>query len=163
MSHPQQPGRERSKMAGVYEFAQTLTIYGTPILLALIGVFLVLNAFGQSLTIGFRSLAGFLFPLIMASFLYVFNRELLERTGGVSTVIGFFTGFGLGIVLMLVLELTPQGRGVPLAEIVVSGCFSVLVFFSISSSSDKVLTYYYGTLIGLLVYVIARGVPLLTD
>ena len=77
----------------------------------------------------------------MASFLYVFNRELLRRTADVSTVVGFLGGFGMGIILMLVLDMMRRGTGIPVGEIVVSGCFSVLVFSYISSQSDKVFVY----------------------
>ena len=71
---------DRTKLEAIYGFARSLTVYGTPIFLALIGLYLIIQAFSQSFTIGLRSLAGSLFPLVMGSFLYVFNRELLRRT-----------------------------------------------------------------------------------
>lgn len=153
---------DHSKLEAIYDFARSLTVYGTPIFLALIVLYLVIQAFSQGFTTGLRSLAGSLFPLVMASFLYVFNRELLRRTADVSTVVGFLSGFAMGIVLMLVLEVMRRVAGIPLGEIMVSGCFSLLVFSSISSPGDKVFVYYYGTLTGLLVYVIVRGFPLAT-
>ena len=151
---------DRSKLQAIYDFARSLTVYGTPVFLALIGLYLIVQAFSQSFTIGLRSLAGSLFPLVMASFLYVFNRELLRRAADVSTVAGFFSGFAMGVILMSVLEVMRGVTGIPLGEIVVSGCFSMLIFASISSPGDKVFVYYYGTLTGLLVYVIVRGFPI---
>jgi len=151
---------DRTKFKAIYGFARSLTVYGTPIFLALIGLYLIIQAFSQSFTIGLRSLAGSLFPLVMGSFLYVNNRELLRRTAEVSTVVGFLSGFAMGIILMLVLEVMRRATGIPVGEFVVWGCFSVLVFSSISSPGDKVFVYSYGLLSGLLVYVIVRGFPL---
>jgi hypothetical protein len=150
---------ERPRMVAVYDFARFMTFYGTPLLLAAVGLYLNVQAFGRGPATGFRSLAALLFPVVIASFLYVFNRDLLRKLGGVSPAPGFLAGAAMGIVLMLVLELVPRASAVPLAELTVSGCFAVLVFSSVASEGDNVFTYYYGALSGLLLYVIVRGLP----
>lgn len=159
MSYPGPSAPERPTMVAVYDVARFITIYGTPSLLALIGVYLVLQAFGRSPSIGFRSLASLLFPVVIASFLYVFNRELLRGMGGIHPAAGFLIGFGMGVVVMLVLQFVPRPGDIPLAELMVSGCFSVLVFSAVASPGERVFTYYYGALSGLLLYVIVRGFP----
>jgi hypothetical protein len=146
-------------MLAVYDSARFMTLYGTPILLAVVGLYLAAQAFGRGPAAGFRSLAALLFPVVIASFLYVFNRALLRSLGGISPGPGFLAGFAMGVLLMLVLELVPRASAIPLAELTVSGCFSVLVFSSVAAEGDNVFTYYYGTLSGLLLYVIVRGLP----
>jgi hypothetical protein len=159
MSYPGSSDNDRPKMMAVYDVVRFLTIYGTPSLLVLVGLYLVSLAFGRGLASGFRSLASLLFPVVIASFLYVFNRELLRGLAGASAVVGFLIGFVMGVVVMSVLQLVPRSGDVPLAELMTSGCFSVLVFSSVASPEEKVFTYYYGVLSGLLLYVIVRGVP----
>jgi hypothetical protein len=146
-------------MVAVYDSARFMTLHGTPALLAAVGLYLNLQAFSRGSSAGFRSLAALLFPAVIASFLYVFNRALLRSLGGVSPAPGFLAGFAMGVVVMLVLELVPRASAMPLAELTVSGCFSVLVFSSVASEGENVFTYYYGTLSGLLLYVIVRGLP----
>lgn len=160
LSHPEAPEIDRPRMQGFNEVARLITVYGTPILLVLMGSYLVHNAFGRGSYAGLRSFAAVLLPVVVGSFLYVFNRELLQRVGSVSTVIGFFTGFGLGVAVMFVLRVMGRGSAIPLPELLVSGCFSVLVFSSASTRGDKGLAYYYGVMCGLLLYVILLGFPL---
>jgi hypothetical protein len=150
---------ERPRMVAVYDSARFMTLYGTPILLAAVGLYLNVQTFGRGPSAGFRSLAALLFPVVIASFLYVFSRGLLRGLGAVSPAPGFLIGFVMGVLLMLVLEIVPRASAIPLAELTVSACFAVLVFSSVASESDNVFTYYYGTLSGLLLYIIVRGLP----
>jgi hypothetical protein len=159
MSYPTPAHPERPRMVAVYDSARILTLYGTPILLAAVGLYLNTQAFGRGPSAGLRSLAALLFSVVIASCLYVFHRDLLRSLGRVSPAPGFLIGFAMGIVLMVVLELVPRASAIPLAELTVSGCFSVLVFASVASDGDSVFTYYYGALAGLLLYVIVRGLP----
>ena len=145
-------------MVAVYDSARFMTLYGTPILLAAVGLYLNVQTFGRGPAAGFRSLAALLFPVVIASFLYVFSRGLLRGLGAVSPAPGFLIGFVMGVLLML-LEVVPRASAIPLAGLTVSACFAVLVFSSVASESDNVFTYYYGTLSGLLLYVIVRGLP----
>jgi hypothetical protein len=153
------PASDRPKMMAVYDVVRFLTIYGTPSLLVLLGLYLVSQAFGRGIASGFRSLASLLFPVVIASFLYVFNRDLLRSVAAASAAVGFLSGFAMGALVMSALQFVPRSSDFPLAELMASGCFSVLVFSSVASPEEKVFTYYYGALSGLLLYVIVRGVP----
>jgi hypothetical protein len=148
-------------MEGVHETTRFITLYGTPALLGLICFYLVFAAFGRGASSGLRSLASVLLPVVIGSCLYVFKRPALERLASVSTAIGFVGGLGMGLVVMAALRLSGQSVVVPLPELLVSGCFSVLVFSSASGSEDRGLAAYYGVMSGLLVYLVILGVPLM--
>jgi len=49
---------------------------------------------------------------------------------------------------------------VPVNELLLSASFSILVFSYVSLPQNKVLSYYYGTVSGLLIYMIFFGFPL---
>ena len=151
----------QTKMENVYYIARFITVYGTPIFLALIGLYLLVRAYEHGFYIGTRSLASLLFPLVIGSFLYVFKREFLQRLGSVSTQIGFFSSLCMGAIVMVALRFFARTLEIPIAEFMVSGCFSVLVFSTASTEEDIGLSYYYGTMSGILLYIIILGFPLL--
>jgi hypothetical protein len=138
-----------------------IALVGPPLFLALIAVYLVFLAFGDGYSIGVRSLAGILLPVVIGSFLYVFKKELLQRLAAVSTLTGFLGGLILGLLVMAVLRLFAHGTGVPVAEVIVAGCFSVLVFSSAAAVGNRGLSQYYGVMCGILLYVIAFGFPVI--
>ncbi len=74
---------------------------------------------------------------------------------------GFLGGLVMGLLVMAVLRFFAHGAGVPLAEVIVAGCFSVLVFSSAAAIGNKGLSQYYGVMCGILLYVIAFGFPAL--
>ncbi len=147
-------------MEGVHEVARFITVYGTPGCLGLIASYLVFAAFEQSFAAGLRSLAGTLLPVVIASFLYVFRRGALEQVAGLSTFIGFAGGRGMGLLAMGALRFLRHSAALPLPELVVSGCFSVLVFSSAAGQEDRGLAWYYGVMCGLLVYLVFWGLPM---
>ena len=156
---PETSNVNRPMMESVHETARFITLYGTPVLLGLIALYLVFAAFERGISLGLRSLASVLLPLVIGSFLYVFNRTTLQRLASVSTAIGFASGLGMGLVVMAGLRFFGQSAVVPLSELLVSGCFSVLLFSSASGSGGQGLASYYGVMSGLLVYLVVWGVP----
>ncbi len=50
---------------------------------------------------------------------------------------------------------------VPITEVVLSGIFSALVFCYASIRESKVFTYYYGMILGFLIYIVVLGFPVL--
>lgn len=67
----------------------------------------------------------------------------------------------IGLVVMQLLTIAPTG--VPLAELVVSGSFSVLLFSlaAFPEDKDKAMFYYFGMMLGFLSYVVILGFPAL--
>jgi hypothetical protein len=146
-------------MSVVHETVRAIAVYGTLATLVLVALYLVLGAFGRGFAAGLRSLAATLLPLVAASFLYLFRRPALERLAAASTLAALAGGLGLGLLTMVALQFFGGGRSVPLAELVVSGCLSVLVFSSAAGPPDRGLVWYYGVLCGVLAYLVVWGVP----
>jgi hypothetical protein len=146
-------------LEGVYETARFITVYGTPAALGFVALYLVLTAFTVGFTAGLRSLAGVLLPIVIGSFLFVFQRTMLERLAGAATAIAFTAGTGLGLLVMAALQRFGQSVAVPLPELMFSGCFSILVFSSATGSGGRGLALYYGVMSGLLAYLVVWGVP----
>lgn len=136
-------------------------IFMTPSILLALLIFNVAKSFNYSFRVGFSSLAGAILPLIIMTFLYVFQRDwilILERT---KILVGFLVSFICGILIMIGVSffLTIKS-GVPIIEIILSGSFSLLVFSYTIIKDSKVLSYYYGTMCGFLIYIIIWGLPL---
>lgn len=152
---------ETPRMGVANTIARAVVLYGTPIALALLGIYLVESAWQRGFYAGVRSLAGALLPIVVASLLYVFSRSTLTRLASVPTAVGVMIGAALGIAVMGVLRVTARESAIPIAELMVFGCFAVLVFSTAAERGDKSLSYYYGVMCGLLLYVILFGFPAL--
>ncbi|RMD98639.1 MAG: hypothetical protein D6816_15980 [Bacteroidetes bacterium] len=152
---------DRSMMESVQDSARFFTVYGTPACLAFIAFYLVMAAFGFGLSAGLRSLASVLLPLILTSFLFVFRREVLERVAALATLPAFAAGLLMGLLVMAALAFWTRGAAIPLPELLVSGCFSLLVFAAAADAGTRGLAIYYGVMSGLLVYLVLWGVPIM--
>jgi hypothetical protein len=168
MSEPERrPGYPNASV--IYDAVRFVTVFGTLLLLATLGTWLVLRASSGGFYPGIRSFASVLFPIVVGSFLFLFNRGLIERLRAVPTVAGFAGAMLLGIAIMLALRFLAQLSAIPITELLVSACFSALVFTSgplhalaFSDQENRALAYYYGVVSGMLLYVILFGFPLLT-
>jgi hypothetical protein len=134
-------------------------VSATPGFLAILMVYLVLSAFARGFYPGVRSLAGILFPLIMVTFVFIFQRELLERLGTIPLFVSFAAALILGVLVMVVVQVYARSPTVPVTELVLSGSFSLLVFSYASLRGNKMLSYYYGMIAGFLLYIICFGFP----
>jgi hypothetical protein len=143
----------------VHPFALTVT----PLFLFALLVFFVVREFQKNLDIGIRSLCGALLPLILITFIHEFRRDLLERLGSrgipLSFILSSLWGFGLMFTLKL-LHFYFKIQYIPLSEVILSASFSVLVFTYYDDEKNKAKAYYYGMLVGLLIYIIAAGFPI---
>jgi hypothetical protein len=138
-----------------------LTIFGTPAFLLSLLIYFLVRAFANGLPSGIRSVSGFLLPLIISTFIFIYQKDLLAKLGDLNVIIGFAISFVWGVVLMVIVGVfTDIASPVPVNELVLSSSFSVLVFGYVSLPENKVLAYYYGTVSGLLIYVIFFGFPL---
>lgn len=151
----------RPRHEAFFEMVRTITIYGTLSFLAVVGMYLVFQSFGGGFYPGVRSFAGALLPIIIGSFVYLASRKSLRAVATLHTGISFPIGIVAGVLVMGVLHFFAQESSIPLAELVVASCFSVLVFSSGAAPGDKPLSMYYGVISGLLLYIILFGFPLI--
>lgn len=139
----------------LYPFA----LVATPAFLLLLMIFFVGRGFARGTGDGVRSFSAVLLPLMVLALLSALKRENLRKAEGVGSLWVFLITLFVGVGVMELLTLTPTG--VPLPELVLSGSFSVLLF-SLLLSRDKRMFYYFGMILGFLVYVVLFGFPTLT-
>jgi len=145
----------------IHKVVHPFTVFATPLFVLLLMIYLVSKAFMRGFYLGVRSFAGVLLPLIMVTFISIFQKELLEKLGKIHTLISFFISLIIGIVVMIVVQSFGHYSTVPITELVLSGSFSILVFSYVSFRENKMLSYYYGMISGFLIYIIFWGVPVL--
>jgi hypothetical protein len=144
----------------IHKLVHPFTIFATPSFLMGLMIYLVVIAFAKGIYSGVRSLSGVLLPLILITFIFIFQKELLERLGKIPTLISFSTSLAIGVAVMMVIHFV-DSQAVPITELVLSGSFSILVFSYVSLEGNKMLSYYYGMISGFLVYIIFWGFPYL--
>ena len=159
MDYPDSTDPTRPRHEAFFEFVRAITIYGTLLFLATVGAYLVMQSFRGGFYPGVRSFAGALLPIIIGSFVCLARKQSLQMVATLHTGVSFAIGVIAGLVVMGVLQFFAHQSAIPLAELVVSGCFSVLVFSSGAAPGDKPLFMYYGVISGLLLYIILFGFP----
>jgi len=147
------------RMVRVHELAQTVTLYGTPILLVAICAYLMVVAFSAGGQVWVQSLSGLLLPVIFGSYLYLFKRAALLFIAKLTPGIGFGLGVVMGVVVMGALRLFQGRTFIPIPEMLTSGCFSVLVFSAAAKEDDSCIALFYGVICGALAYTIILGFP----
>ncbi len=145
----------------IHKVVHPFTVFATPVFVLFLMIYLVFYAFRGGFYPGVRSFAGVLLPLIMVTFIFIFQKELLEKLGEIPTLFSFFASLIIGIVVMVVVRFFVYFSAVPIAELVLSGSFSILVFSYVSFRENKMLSYYYGMISGFLIYIIFWGFPVL--
>ncbi len=145
----------------IHSVVHPFTVFVTPVSVLFLMIYLVFHAFRGGLYLGIRSFAGVLLPLIIVTFIFIFQKELLEKLGKIPTLFSFFASLIIGIVVMVVVRLFAYFSVVPITELVLSGSFSILVFSYVSLRGNNMLSYYYGMITGFLIYIIFWGFPVL--
>ena len=145
----------------IHKVVHPFTVFATPVFVLFLMFHLVFYSFGKGFSSGIRSFAGVLLPLIMVTFIFVFQKELLEKLGKIPALISFFASLIIGIVVMVVVRAFAYSSAVPVTELVLSGSFSILVFSYVGLRENKMLSYYYGMISGFLIYIIFWGFPVL--
>ncbi len=136
-----------------------IALFAAPAFLAVLTVYFVVQAFTRSAGSGVRSFAAVLLPLMVLALLVAFKRNSLRRAEAVPSFWVFLATLGIGSAVMALLKLTPTG--VPLPELVISASFSILIFSRVALTRDKMMFYYFGMVLGFLVYVVILGFPTL--
>jgi len=159
MEHAQAQDTGRD-LAPFFQSIHSITSRGTLLFLVLVDCYLVTKQFGHDPYAGMRSVAGALLPIMLASFVFMFGRELFQQLAEVPPLLAFVAAAGAGVVLMLVLQFFSETSFIPLAPLFLSSCFAVLVFSSGALRDNQAMPYYYGIVSGLLVYIILFDFPL---
>ena len=136
----------------LYPFA----IFVTPLFILSLIVFFVADDFRNSLNDGVRSFAAVLLPLMVLTFLVTFRRDDLSKAGRAPNVLTFSLMLIAGVIVMAVLSFSSS---IPLAELLLSGTFAVLVFSYVALPKDKMVSYYFGVILGFLLFVVVNGFP----
>ena len=151
----------------VRRLVHPLTTIATPIFLLVLTVYFVATAFKTDIYTGVRSLSAALIPLIMVTFTSIFVNDILTKLRNANVLLSFLTSFVWAIFVMIVIRvfgsLVPSPF--PLSELVLSGSFAILVFSYAETQTkgenknNRVLAYYYGMIMGFLVYIVFAGFP----
>ena len=137
------------------------TVFGTPMFILILVIYFVNCAFSNGVYSGVRSFAGALLPLVMVTYIFIFQKELLGKLGNINVFISFFASLIWGIIIMVIIQsFGSPYSAIPINELVLSASFSILVFSYVSLPHNKVLSYYYGTVSGFLLYIIFWGFPI---
>lgn len=164
MEKPQSPPK-----ASIYGAVRFLTVFGTLGILACLALYLLSHSFAAGAPVGIRSLAAIVLPILAGSFLFVVHRPALGRIGELPTGIAFSASLLAGGLVMAALRFLAHFSPIPVAELLVASCISVLVFASESlaklaldlpqRSEDRSLALFYGVASGMLLYIVLFGFP----
>jgi hypothetical protein len=140
---------------GIYPIA----FVATPGFLLVLMVFFVSRAFSHSLGAGVRSFSSVLLPLMVLGLMRTFQKERLRRAERFNNTLVLGLTLLIGVAVMQLLTIAPTG--IPLAELVLAGSFSVLLFShaALPENKDKAMFYYFGMILGFLSYVVILGFP----
>jgi hypothetical protein len=155
--------------ASLYGAVRFLTVFGTLGILASLALYLLSHSFEAGIPTGIRSLAGICLPILTGSFVFVLKRSSLRRIAEVPAGIAFSASLLAGALVMAALRFLVDLSPIPVAELLVASCISVLVFASESlarlafdapqSSEERPLALFYGVACGMLAYIVLFGFP----
>jgi len=164
---PTAPAPMRSNEGSNLDLASTAVMIIALTTLVLICGYFVAKAFGSGSAAGLRSLSAVLLPFVVGAFVVSFRRELLAPVASLPPVIAFAGALGFGILVMLLIEGLDETRQVPVAELVVASGLSLFVYSpgAVRPGSHDPgrrnvwMAYYFGTVAGMLGYVVLLGLP----
>lgn len=138
------------------------TIVFTPIFALVLLVYFIVRSFTVDVSAGVRSFAGALLPLVLVTFIFMFRSHLLETLfGRLNVPVSAGVSFIVGLAVMGIARVFASIQSVvPVAELLLSGSFSLLVFSYIHIPEKKILAYYYGMVFGFLTYIVFFGFPI---
>jgi len=122
-------------------------------------IYFIINDFSNDLNTGFRSFAGAVLPLIIMTYIFIFQKDLLKVLNKINVLVGFIGAFLVGNLLMAMINFFGPKSSIPLNEFVLSGSFSILVFSYVSMRENRMLSFYYGAISGFLFYITMFGLP----
>ena len=135
---------------------QPFAMVATPVALLALMTYFVIAAFSSGLGEGVRSFSAVLLPLMAATFVLGFKREAATNLQRISPLAAFFLSFLLGGVVVASLSIATSA---PVVELVLAGSFAVLMFSYVTLDRERSLSYFFGMVLGFLVYVVVAGLP----
>jgi len=161
---PQRPANEF-----IYSTVRFLTVLGTLAILVCLALYLLWHAFSVGVPDGIRSLSAVVLPILAGSFLSVVHRPALRAFGSLPTGVAFSVSLLAGALVMVALRFLSSFSPIPIAELLIASCISVLVFASESlprlaldipdATEDRSLALFYGVATGMLLYIVLLGFP----
>ena len=145
-------------------------ILSTPLFIFILIVILVYNSFEKDIYIGIRSSASVIFPIIIATFITIYQKEFIKNLENIPSSITFGVSFVIGFIVMDIVNNSKifkifsvqfLSEPLPIIEFILSGCFSILIFSYVNVEENKMLCFYYGMISGFLFYIILFGFPYL--
>lgn len=129
-------------------------IFALPMLLLMLIIYLIYEAFTLNLYFGVRSLGAVIFPFIVMAFIYKFSRELLKGLHEINPRGAFLISFTWGVIIIALIHLSGKIiTDFPVAELVLAGTLALLVYnYAERSVNSVLLVYYYGVICGFLLY-----------
>ncbi len=145
----------------IQDVLHPFAVFATPLITIGLILLLLVRAFRLSLKDGVRSLSAVLLPLVVLTFVFMYEKRLFVEIGNIPAIVGFIASLLIGVAVMVVIRfLANLAFFIPFAEILLSGTLTTLVFSYVSLQRSGVLAYCYGMLSGFLIFVIVLGVPL---
>jgi hypothetical protein len=139
------------------------TVFATPAFILFLVIYRTINAFRDGFYVGIRSFSSFLLPLIIVTFIFIFKNEMMKKFSKTRPFINFTIFLFIGVAVLLSLKFIIVTTGLPIAELILSGSFSLLVFSYVASdekgNEKRMLSSYYGMVSGFLIYIIFWGFP----
>ncbi len=130
-------------------------------LAVLLGFVIVNTYLDEGRDAAIRSLAASLIPLVMFEYLARFQRDVLLKILPSSAILGVILFFGLGMAAMFTMEeVGNHTKHWPMNEVLVSAALATVLYAEKIGQGRNVLSWYYGILLGFLVYVVWQGVPI---
>lgn len=135
-----------------------------PLFLGGLAFFFVVRAFAGGFTVGLRSFAAVVLPLMVLTFV-VAPKLSRGRRSEIPAVPGWIPGFplwlatiGMAAVGAVMMQLLTISTSIPIVELVLSAGFSFILYLW-ADDRDRAAPYCLGLVIGALGYVIILGVP----
>jgi len=135
------------------------TVIITPTFMLGLIIYMIVIAFGKGIPDGIRSFSGVILPMIVVTFIFLFQKDLLEWLGKIHVLLSYALSLIIGILVMWVVSCLGSSDGVPVTEIVLSSSFSIIIFSYVFVQENKMLSYYYGIVSGFLIFFILFGFP----
>lgn len=143
---------------------QPLAVTVMPLFHLVLIVALLFRAFSAGMLVGARSLAATLLPLTLLTYLYLNRTEKDSPVHKPDTAtarrLRFAMGAAVGVAMLALLHLLVQvGPTIPIREVIVSSSLSALIFSDTILESGRSKPYYFGNMLGSLVYFVLFSFP----
>ncbi|MEU7903334.1 hypothetical protein [Actinoplanes sp. NPDC049118] len=118
--------------------------------------FYTVDAFLDNAARGVRTFAAILLPLVAMTYIVRFQDEVLRSLGRAPRMLAFVVSLLVGMGSVCVMRLSGS---IPIAALIVSMTFSMLLATRVQLEEYKSSTYFFGVTLGALAAIVLFGVP----